>query len=84
MRLKFVGLGLVAACVCIGPPASAQERAAASPENQDLQTMGLRVEEKPDGLQLVTHGVWKAPASEQAVAMAPSVGPNPFYATKPS
>ena len=83
MRLKFVGLAMVAACVCSGPPAFAQEQIAAPPENQQLHTTGFRVEEKPDGFQLVTHGVWKAPASEQAVAMAPSIGPNPFYATKP-
>jgi hypothetical protein len=83
MRLKFVGLAMVAAWVCSGPPVFAQERAAASLENQELQTTGFRVEEKPDGFQLVTHGVWNAPASEQAVAMAPSIGPNPFYATKP-
>lgn len=84
MRLKFVGLALVATCVCSGPPAFAQERVATSPENQELQTMGFRVEEKPDGFQLVTHGVWKAPAGDRAFAMAPSTEPNPFYAPRPS
>ena len=84
MRLKFVGLALVATCVCSGPPAFAQERVATSPENQELQTMGFRVEEKPDGFQLVTHGVWKATAGDRTLALAPSAGPNPFYAPRPS
>ncbi len=84
MRLKFVGLGLVTACVCSGPPAFAQERATASLENQELQTMGFRMEERPDGFQLVTHGVWKAPAGEQALAVAPPTGPNAFYAPRPN
>lgn len=84
MRLKSVGLALVATCVWSEPPALAQERMATSPENQELQTMGFRVEEKPDGFQLVTHGVWQAPAGEQAVSDSPPTGPNPFYASRPN
>ena len=84
MRTKFVGLALGAACLCSGSSAFAQERVAASPEAQELQTMGFRVEEKPDGFQLVTHGVWQAQEPEQTRAVAPRTGPNSFYAPRPN
>ncbi len=84
MRLKFVGLALVAACVCSGPPAFSQERVITSPENQELQNTGFRVEEKPNGFQLVTHGVWQVPAPEHTFAVSPPSGAYPFYAPRPS
>jgi soluble lytic murein transglycosylase-like protein len=83
MRLKFVGFALVTASVCSAPPALAQEQVDAPSESLELRTIGYRVEEKTDGFQLVTHGVWKSPAPEQALAIATPIGPNPFYAPRP-
>ena len=61
MRLKFVGLAVVAANLCGWTPANAQQQGAIPPESQEPRTVGFHVEVEPDGFQLVTHGLWRAP-----------------------
>lgn len=82
MRLKFVGLALVAASFCNCPPAFAQEQVATPPESQEPRTIGFRVEEQTDGFQLVTHGVWQASTPEPAIAVLPPPRSNSFYARR--